>query len=145
MKEGEGGQEGVINCRLFIKSPFYIIWELRLVVPSFQHFYLIYFYSAWIYNAHFYLFLFSAWIRILFHLLHLHLPLFVNIWEHDISECSLWNIPAQSSNPWPLAWLTFSWTLNAHSCRGPLVGHIIRYYTLLLYLLSFWKLEPTSD
>ncbi len=97
----------VINCRLFIKSPFYIIWELRLVVPSFQHFYLIYFYSAWIYNTHSYLFLSSAWIRILFHYyIYIYHNLLI-IWEHDISECSLWNIPAQSSNPWPLAWLTF--------------------------------------
>ncbi len=31
----------VINWRLFVKSPLYINWELRLVVPSFQYFYLI--------------------------------------------------------------------------------------------------------
>ncbi len=33
--------EYVINWRLFVKSPLYINWELRLVVPSFQYFYLI--------------------------------------------------------------------------------------------------------
>jgi hypothetical protein len=147
----------VINCRLFIKSPFYIIWELRLVVPSFQHFALIYFYSAWIYNAHFYLFLSSAWIRILFHLLHLHLPLFVNIWEHDISECSLWNIPAQSSNPWPLAWLTFLLNFKCsllqrtlgwshHKVLYSIIIFIIilkaRTYFWLVYFLYVGKFSP---
>ena len=66
----------------------------------------------------------------------------LNIWEHDISECSLWNISAQVQT---LDLYMTSLTdhslepKNTHSCRGPLVGHTLRYYTLLLYLLLFLK------
>ena len=72
----------------------------------------------------------------------------LNIWEHDISECSLWNISAQVQTL-----DLYMTSLTDHSLEPKILtlaedpwlvtpSGIIRYYYIYYY---FWKLEPTSD
>ena len=69
----------------------------------------------------------------------------LNFWEHDISECSLWNISAQSSNPWPLAWLTillnpkYSLLQRTLGWSHPKVLYAIILFTIILKARTyFW-------
>jgi hypothetical protein len=148
----------VINCRLFVKSPFYIIWELRLVVPSFQHFYLIYFYIPRGFIMYILIYFYLPRGFVYYFIYHIYIYYYLlSIWEHDISECSLWNISAQSSNPWPLAWLTillnFKCSLlqrtlgwSHHKVLYAIIIFIIilkaRTYFWLVYFLYVGKFSP---